>query len=99
MKQELYFRIALCTENERLLSARQKVLEPWRNRHKKTSATCTIGKKVADDLLHLRTNYPPACSRVEKHEIKHELRSLVPKIGSGNIAVACKPILDEKHTP
>lgn len=97
MNQELSFKTAVCTDYERLLITCHNALELWRNRREEISASRSISKEAANELLRLQAGYAKAYSRVENHEDNCELCRFVSKIGGRNNASISNPALDRKH--
>jgi hypothetical protein len=97
MNHELSFKTAICTDYERLLIACHNALELWRNRREEISASRSVTKEAANELLRLQADYAKAYSRVEKHADNCDLCCFVSKIGGRNNATISIPVLDRKH--
>jgi len=97
MSQELSFKTAVCTEYERLLITCHNALELWRNRREEISASHSVSKQAAGELLRLQAAYAKAYSRVEKHNDFCELCRFVSKIGGRNNATISIPVLAHKR--
>jgi hypothetical protein len=96
MKEEHFFKTAICTDYENLLFACQKALELWRTRREEVASTGFASKKTSDELLRLQADYARSYSRLERHEDHCELCRFVSKIGGRNYSAISTAALEKK---
>ena len=98
MEGELFYKMAFCSNYERLLCVCVQSLNAWRNLREEISNSSLTSKEAGDELIRLQADYAKAYSRLEKHKDNCELCYFVSKISGRNYASLSTAVMDKKDS-